>query len=45
MLWLNISDDAVATDTINGNGSATVPTGYYVIKDSYINNQMRHKKC
>ena len=33
-----ITDDAVATDTINGNGSATVPTGYYVIKDSYINN-------
>lgn len=32
-----ITDNAVATDIISGNGSATVPTGYYVIKDSYTN--------
>lgn len=34
-----ITDNAVATGTINGNGSVTVPTGYYVIKDSYTNKQ------
>ena len=31
-----VKNNAVATDTIVGNGSAIVPTGYYVIRDSYI---------
>ncbi len=34
-----VRDDAAATDTIIGNGSATVPTGYYVIRDSYTDEQ------
>lgn len=34
-----VRDDAAATATIVGNDSATVPTGYYVIRDSYTDDQ------